>query len=135
MPAVDPIPSGATRSNPNFAAAAEAVVAALPHFIDQLNAVVAAMNFNAVTATSTTSVFIAGTGQKTFTVDVSKSFLAGMSVKIVRTSAPANGMYGTVNSYVPGTGVLVVDITGQFGCVLILFILGLKCANADPVCF
>lgn len=114
----DPItapPAAPSRSAPTtFPALADAFIAWFAGFVTQLNAVVLAMNWNALTSTSTTSLAI-GLGAKSLTVDVSKGYLPGHSVKIARTSSPSNWMHGDVTSYNSGTGALVVNVTSALG--------------------
>lgn len=63
------------------------------------------------TATSTTSMLIE-TASKTFTVEVNKAFVVGMSVKIADTAAPGtNWMHGEVTAHTPATGELTVIVT------------------------
>ena len=109
------LPPAPSRSAPStFSTLADAFLAALATFVTEANATAAAMNLNDTTANSTTSVAI-GTGAKSLTVDVSKSFQPGMSVKIARTAAPSNWMHGDVTSYDSGTGALVVAVTSVLG--------------------
>lgn len=65
-------------------------------------------------ATSTTSLTI-NSGTQSLTVQTGKNFVVGMPVVIARTSAPATTrMWGTVTSYVTGTGALTVNVpSGQ----------------------
>lgn len=70
---------------------------------------------NMLEATSASSVAI-GTGAKSFTVQTDKAFTAGEQITVRRTAAPTtNYMYGTITSYVPATGALVVDVVGVGG--------------------
>jgi hypothetical protein len=61
-----------------------------------------------LSATSVTSNTV-GTGSKSFTVETGKGFIAGSSLVIARTAAPANRMFVVVTSYNSGTGALVVN--------------------------
>jgi hypothetical protein len=70
------------------------------------------MNLNDTTSTSTTSLTI-GIGAQSLTVDASKSYQVGQSVKIAHDST--NWMHGEVTSYNAGTGALVVNVTAIFG--------------------
>jgi hypothetical protein len=108
--ALPPAPSRNTPST--FSALADAWVAALGLFVTEANATAAAMNLNDTTATSSTSLAI-GTGAKSLTVDASKSYQVGMSVKIAHDST--NWMHGEVTSYNSGTGALVVNVTSTMG--------------------
>jgi hypothetical protein len=63
------------------------------------------------TGTSATSVAI-GTGSKTFTIQLNKAFVIGMSVLIADTAAPAtNWMHGAATAYTASTGELIVTVT------------------------
>ena len=114
----DPItapPAAPRRSAPStFSTLADAFIAWFAGFVTQLNAVVLAMNWNALTSTSTTSDTIA-VGSTSLTVGVSKSYLPGHTVKIARTSSPSNWMHGDVTSYNSGTGALVVNVLDILG--------------------
>lgn len=59
-------------------------------------------------ATSATSLEI-GLGSKTLTIEVGKSLVVGMSLKIASTASPGNWMAGDVTSYISGTGALEVN--------------------------
>jgi len=80
----------------------------LETFFPELQAVVAAFNFNATNSTSTTSLTIGTGSNKTLTVQTGKSYVEGMTVKIANTASPTNWMLGDVISYDSGTGALVV---------------------------
>lgn len=82
----------------------------LDTFWDELQTVILAFNFNATNSTSTTSLTIGSGSNKTLTVQASKSYLPGMTVKIAYTTTPTNWMLGEVISYDSVTGVLVVYI-------------------------
>lgn len=111
---ISALPTPPTRSDPtNFASRADAFLAALPTFQTEANALAVAMNLNATTDTSATSVTI-GTGAKSFTVSAGKSFQAGMYLVIADTAAPStNSMWGQVTSYA-GTA-LVMNIISVLG--------------------
>jgi hypothetical protein len=81
--------------------------------VTEVNAATLAMNLNATSDTSASSVAI-GTGAKTFTVTAGKSFLGGMFLVIADTAAPStNWMSGQVTSY-SGTS-LVMNILAVGG--------------------
>jgi hypothetical protein len=108
-----PTPPARSDTPAVFVAAADAFVAALPVFVTEVNETAAAMNLNATSDTSASSVAI-GTGAKTFTVTAGKSFLGGMFLVIADTAAPStNFMFGQVTSY-SGTS-LVMNITATGG--------------------
>lgn len=128
---INPMSNTPSISDPaNFEAKAEAFLVAdmvtrateLNTFATQANSTAAtinaqavAMTLNATTDTSTTSNTI-GTGQKTFTVSVSKSFVAGMFLVIADTAAPTvNSMVVQVFSYSGTTLVVDVLASGVFG--------------------
>lgn len=104
------LPEAPSTSDPtNFAAKADALLAALATFVTEANALAVAMNLNSTTDSSATSNSIA-TGAKTFTVTAGKSFQPGMFLVIADTAAPStNWMYGQVTSY--GGTALVMSIT------------------------
>jgi hypothetical protein len=113
--AITPLPPAPSRASPSdFSTKADALLGALATFVSEANAQAAALDLNDTTATSTTSLAI-GTGSKSLTVDVSKSYQPGMSIKIARTSSPSNWMHGDVTSYNAGTGALVVNVTTILG--------------------
>ena len=76
-------------------------------FWDELQAVIAAFNFNATNATSTTSLTVGSGANKSLTTQTGKSYVEGMTVKIANTASPTNWMLGDVISYDSGTGALV----------------------------
>jgi len=107
------LPTPPSRSAPStFSPRMDALLAALPAFVSEANALAVALNLASTTATSTTSLAI-GTGSKSLTVDTAKSYQVGMSVKIAYDST--NWMHGEVTSYDSGTGALVVNVTAISG--------------------
>ena len=108
---IDVLPPAPDEDDPyNFRPLASALVAALPTFVIQTNAVAVAMNLNSTNDTSASSVLI-GTGTKNFTASTGKSFQPGMYLVIADTAAPStNSMYGQITSYDTGTGALVMNI-------------------------
>ncbi|MFA6904161.1 MAG: hypothetical protein WC236_13885 [Gallionellaceae bacterium] len=115
---ITPLPTAPSIANPtNFAARADAWIAALASFVIQANELAVAMNLNATTDTSASSVLI-GLGDKSFTVSAGKSFQPGMFLVVADTAAPStNSMYGQVTSY-SGTDLVmnmlaVTDGTGS----------------------
>lgn len=98
------------RSSPTFVAEVDDFFAAkLNAFIDQTNAVAAAMTLSATNGSSATSVAI-GTGSKTFTADAGKSWQLGMTLKIASTASPTNSMLGDVTAYNGSTGALTINV-------------------------
>jgi len=108
----DPItalPTPPSRSVPStFSTLADAFIAALPTFVTEVNAVATALNFTSTTSTSSTSLTI-GTGAQSLTVEASKGYVKGMTVKIAYDAT--NWMQGEVTSYNDETGALVVNVT------------------------
>lgn len=81
----------------------------LDTFFDELDAGITAFNFNSTNSTSTTSDTIA-TGSTTITVQASKSYVAGMTLKVAYTTDATNWMLGEVTAYDSGTGSLTVYV-------------------------
>lgn len=59
---------------------------------------------------SSSSSVTPGAGAKSFVIEVSRSFVAGMYVVATSTSDPATSMSGYVQSYGPATGALVIGV-------------------------
>lgn len=92
-----------------FSYRVDAFVTWLINAVSEFNSTAAAMNLNSTNSTSATSLTVA-TGTQSLTVQTSKSYQPGMTVKIASTANPANWMAGDVISYNSGTGELVVDV-------------------------
>lgn len=109
--AINNLPDGPqpTDSQAVFDTKAFSLFNALNPFIDETNAVVAAFNFNATNSTSTSTLTI-GTGIVNLTVQASKSYVIGMTVKIASTANGANWMLGDVTAYNSGTGAMTVNV-------------------------
>ena len=112
FPTMTPVPS--TEDPANFAAYMDAFLAKFPTWATEATRLAVAMTLNATTANSTTSLTI-GTGEQSLTVDVSKSYEPGMSVKIAYTTDPTNWMFGDVKTYNSTTGALVVTVISILG--------------------
>lgn len=114
MPAVTPLPTPPSRSDPtNFAVRGDAFLGALPQLATEINAAAVALTLNSTTDTSTSSVAIA-LGSATFAVTAGKSFQPGMYLVFADTAAPTtNSMFGQVASY-SGTS-LTVNVIGVRG--------------------
>jgi len=111
---ISSLPAVPTRSDPSatFIAKADAFMAALPTFVNELNAMGTLYNL-ATTTTSASSVLI-GTGAKTFTVAAGLGFAIGMTLAIASTANSANAMLATVTGYSSTTlSVNVTSITGS----------------------
>jgi hypothetical protein len=115
--AVTPLPSPPLRSDEPalFIQKADLFLGALPRFATELEAVTTAMNNNSTTSTSATSLSIASSGDKTFTVDTGKSYLPGQTVKAASTLDGTIWMQGDVISYNPATGQLVITMNASQG--------------------
>jgi hypothetical protein len=116
---ISTLPTPPSTSNPaNFDASADAFLAALTTFQEELNAFAASLNNLSTTSESDTELTISETEQ-TLTVETGKSYAAGQSVKIAVTADGSKWMIGDVQSYNSATGELVVDVqavqsTGTF---------------------
>lgn len=133
--AITPLPTAPSRNDPPsiFNDRADAWVASLPPWTDEVNALAIEVSDDADTAvasadsasasaisavaapgtnaTSTTSVLI-GLGSKAFTIQTGKDFVVGMEMISADDAAPTtNRMFGGVASYDSGTGALVLDVT------------------------
>lgn len=97
-----------------FESQMDAFIPALSTFGNEANALAAAMNLNATTDTSASSVLI-GSGTKVFTVSAGKSYYAGQWLTISNTPAPTNQMIGNVTSYSGTTLTVAVPANGVFG--------------------
>jgi hypothetical protein len=103
-------PAPSISDTTNFATEADAWVTHFTDtFVDELDTAIAAFNFNSTNSTSTTSDTIA-TGSTTITVQASKSYVVGMTVKIAYTTTATDWMLGEVTAYDSGTGSLTVYV-------------------------
>lgn len=80
--------------------------------VPEMDAAITALNLAATNGTSATSVAI-GTGSKSFTANVSKSWVVGMTLKLANSAT--NWMLGEVSSYNAGTGALVINVRRVMG--------------------
>ena len=76
-------------------------------FWDELQAVIAAFNFNATNATSTTSLTVGSGANKSLTTQTGKSSNEAMTIKVAYKADPTIWMPGDLISYDSGTGALV----------------------------
>lgn len=81
----------------------------LDTFFDEFDNAIEALNFNSTNSTSATSDTIA-TGSTTITVQTSKSYVPGMTLKIASTADGTKWMLGEVTAYNSGTGSLTVFV-------------------------
>lgn len=107
-------PAPQTTDPATFDVRADALLAALPTFINEVNATAAAMNFNDSNGTSSTSTLIS-VASKTFTASTGKSWQLGMTLRIASTASPTNFMTGEVTAYNSSTGSLTVNVTNISG--------------------
>lgn len=110
---ISSLPAVPTRSDPSatFISKADAFLAALPTFVNELNSMGTLYNLS-TTTTSVTSNTIA-TGAHTFAVAAGLGFTPGMTLNIANTAAPGNSMACTVTSY--SSTSLVVNCTSILG--------------------
>lgn len=101
----------------NFDPMADAFLLAMQQFVPEANAEIehieslaAAMTLNATNSVSSSSITV-GVGFKSFFVQTSKSYVFGMTVRIVHESNRDRWMQGTVTSYNASNGVLTVYVT------------------------
>lgn len=100
--------------NNSVGAAADAITASTAATTAS-TAALTAVNAPGTGGTSTTSLTIS-TGTQSFTTQTGKAWSVGQPVVIARTSAPASSlMYGTITSYVTGTGAMVVSVANTTG--------------------
>lgn len=120
LPTLTALPTPPSRSDTPalFNVNADAFLGALPTFQAELNAFVSALPSEITgtdyAATSTTSLTV-GTGSKSLTIQVGKSFQIGQSVRIASTASPANYMDGQVTAHNNSTGALTVNVTATGG--------------------
>jgi len=93
-----------------FVPAMDAFFSSLPEIAEQIDIAIAALNFNSVTDTSSTSNAISIGANKTFTVSLGKSFYPGMFLVVADTAAPTtNSIIAQVFSY-SGTTLVVTPL-------------------------
>lgn len=108
------LPDPPTRNDSlNFANKADALLAALPDFVDDCNALEGSLQMVATTGTSTSTLTV-GVGSKTIATQTGKAWFVGGFVFVASASNPANIMQGQVTSYDTVTGTLVVAVV-SFG--------------------
>jgi microcystin-dependent protein len=128
LPTLPPAPS---RDDPtNFAAMAEAFLAALSGWGDAANALEQSLQLVATTGTSTTSLAI-GTGVKTITSQAGKAWVVGSYVYLVAASSVANRMVGQITAYDSVTGDLAINVSATSGTgTFTAWVIGLATSNA-----
>ncbi len=130
------LPTPPSRDDPvNFAARADAFLAALPAWADAANALEQSLQLTATTGTSTTSLAV-GTGSKTLTTQAGKAWAVGSFVYVVSAASVANLMIGQVTSYNSTTGALTFNVTGSSGSGTIAnWVIGLSGGIASAMTF
>lgn len=111
-----------TNSVADFDTKSFALVAALPGFVTEANALLSqaetaaanAVNAPGVTGTSTTSLAI-GTGSKALTIETGKSFAVGMIVTVYNTADATKWMQGDITAFTSSTGAMTVNVTSTNG--------------------
>lgn len=99
----------ATNAATSATNAATSATTASTQATNAANSATSAANAPGTSATSTTSLAI-GTGSKSLTITVGKSFALGQTVSIANTAAPANRMVGVITAFTSGTGALTVTV-------------------------
>ncbi len=115
--AIDPIPDPPLESDPPavFTEHGGAFLGSLPKMARQMNAAAVAMNANGTNSTSTNSHTIASSGSKTFTVQIGKSYVPGMTVRAAYTNDGTIWMQGDVTAYDAVTGSLTIVMNASTG--------------------
>jgi hypothetical protein len=115
--AIDPIPDPPLESDSPavFTEHGGAFLGALPKMARQMNAAAVAMNANGTNSTSTNSHTISASGSKTFTVQIGKSYVPGMTVRAAVTADGTTWMQGDVTAYDAVTGSLTIVMNASTG--------------------
>lgn len=117
-----PTPVPLSTDPANFDARADALIAALPEFVDDTNLVAGEINQSALLivgnyATHSGSLTLAASGTLNFTFAPSqpnKTFVVGQEVIVYQTIAPTNNwMRGQITSFTPGTGAIIITLSAK----------------------
>lgn len=109
------LPQAPNRADPTtFALRADALIAALPGFVDDANALEQSLQLVATTGTSASSLTI-GTGSRTLTTQGGKAWSVGSFVYIASAASVSNIMAGQVTAYNTSTGALTVNVQSTAG--------------------
>lgn len=112
---IDALPDPPSRDDPaSFANKADALLSALPNFVDQANALEQSLQLVATTGTSATFQSI-GTGSQSFATQPGKAWVVGAYVYVVDATNVANLMYGQVTAYNALSGSLTVSVSYALG--------------------
>lgn len=107
---IRPLPDPPSRDNPGpFAAQSDALLAALPGFVDDANALEQSLIFVGTTGQSATALAV-GSGVKTLTASTGKAWVNGAWVHLVSAGGIGNVMVGQVQAYDVDTGALQVNV-------------------------
>jgi len=107
---IRPLPDPPSRDKPGpFAAQADALLAALPGFVADANALEQSLIFVGTTGQSSTALAV-GSGVKTLTASTGKAWVVGAWVHLVSAGGIGNVMVGQVQSYNVDTGALQVNV-------------------------
>ena len=115
--AITPLPDPPLRGQAPavFIERAEATMAALPVFAVEANAAALAMTANSTNSTSSDDHTLASTGSKTFTVQIGKSYVVGMTVRAAAAIDGTAWMQGDVTAYNAVTGSLSITMNAKQG--------------------
>jgi hypothetical protein len=115
--AITPLPEPPNRGQlPTvFVQNSDAFLAAIPQLAVEIDRVATAMNANGTNSTSSDSHTIASSGSKTFTVQIGKSYVPGMTVRAAYTSNGTIWMQGDVTAYDAVTGQLSITMNASTG--------------------
>lgn len=112
---IRPLPAPPSRNDAlNFAPQANALLSALPGFVDDCNALEGTLQLVATTGTSTSTLTV-GNGSKSLVTQPGKAWILGAMLYIVDPSAPANLMQGQLIAYNTETGALTVGVQAFSG--------------------
>jgi len=112
---ITPLPPAPSRTDPlNFSQRADDLLAALPTFVTEANALENSVIASVSSATSSSSITVS-TGVKNITVQTGKSFTPNSWVSIVCTTDPSKALLAQVVSYNSATGALSVNVTATTG--------------------
>jgi hypothetical protein len=132
--AIDALPPAPNRSMEPavFVETADTFLSRFPTFAAQLDTVARAMSANSTNSTSTTSNTIASSGSKTFTVQIGKSYVVGMTVRAASAADGTVWMQGDVTAYDAVTGELSITMNSSQGSGTIAsWVLSLSSAAAS----